>query len=81
MFSQSQTYSLSPYSNAKGGEQPHELHDKYVHPSAYHDPKIPSDPRERESRKQRMDKEIEAEEREILKRKNESQSKKMPAKE
>ncbi|CAG8628288.1 10768_t:CDS:1, partial [Scutellospora calospora] len=72
------------YSNIKEGkEQPHELHDKYVHPSSDHDPKLPFNPKmaiERESRKQRTDHEIEEEEQEILRKKDERQSKKMPAK-
>ncbi|CAG8690129.1 3992_t:CDS:1, partial [Cetraspora pellucida] len=39
------------YSNVKNKEQPHELHDKYVHPSANHDPKLKM-PIEKESIKQ-----------------------------
>ncbi|CAG8577954.1 2149_t:CDS:1, partial [Racocetra fulgida] len=33
------------YSDVKNKEQPHELHDKYVHPSANHDPKLPFNPK------------------------------------
>ncbi|CAG8504715.1 12531_t:CDS:2 [Dentiscutata erythropus] len=73
------------YCDVKEGKkgQPHELHEKYVHPSTNHDPKLAFNQKmdiERESRKQHADKEIEAEEREIEKSKNESQSKKMPVK-
>ncbi|CAG8536584.1 16892_t:CDS:2 [Cetraspora pellucida] len=64
---------------SKSHKQPHELHDKYVHPSANHDPKLKM-PIEKESIKQRIDHEIEAEDQEIMKKKDERQTKKIPAK-
>jgi len=65
------------------GEQSHELHDKYAHAQPPSD-NLPFDPKtsyvEGESRKQRKDRELEQQEKEILRKKDETQTKKMPAK-
>ncbi|CAG8657937.1 13649_t:CDS:1, partial [Acaulospora colombiana] len=64
------------------GKQPHELHDQYVHPVHQPDPKLPHDPKMDfdKSHKKRVDEEIMADDMEIIKKKDEVQKKKMPAK-
>jgi hypothetical protein len=70
------------YTDVKG-EQKYELHDKYVHPVKEPHPNLPYDPRmayDKESRKRKTDREIREEEEEILRKRDEIQTKKMLAK-
>jgi len=64
------------------GEQKHELNDQFVHPVKEPNPNLPHDAKmdiEKESHKQRADREIQEAEKEIMKKKDEK-PKKMPAK-